>query len=270
LLAWVKPFRGQVDPINRALAIARSLSDKPRYGEPIQLSTMATFHRIVTAGTGYCVDYTKVYNALAYAAGFTTRQWAFSFDGFGGRGHMFSEVWNGESHQWMMVDVFHGFIPRDTETGAPLSALEFRRRLTTASETIRWERITPDHFAFKNDAEALDYYQRGAGEWYLWWGNNILGYDQNPVVAQAQRLGHLPEQLTGILTGTLPKFKVLLTQQNRAAFDQLIGLKYRLLMAAAVELLLVFMLMWQTWPLWQPRRVSQLRHLSKLSARDEH
>jgi Transglutaminase-like superfamily len=232
------------DTLSRALALARALSVKPRIGDPIQRSTLATLASIETVGTGYCVDYTKVFSALAYALSIPVREWAFSFDGFGGYGHVFNEVWDAENQRWLMIDVFHGFYPRDTQSGAPLSALEFRQRLVSAPASIQWERLTPFHFAFKSEAEALDYYQRGALEWYLWWGNNSLGYDQQPVVAWASQFGHLPEQVAAMATGILPKFKVLLTEQNRGAFEHLIWLKYWLLAAAALEMLLAFALMW--------------------------
>ena len=245
LLPWVQQLKGQKDSVGKALAIARSLSVKPRYGEPIHGSTITTLNTIVTLGTGYCVDYTKVYSALAYSTGLVSREWAFSFDGFGGDGHIFNEVWDADHQRWFMIDVFHGFYPRDSKNGTPLSALEFRRRLLSAPASILWERLTPFHFAFKSEAEALDYYQRGAREWYLWWGNNSLGYDQQPAVAWASRFGHLPEQIAAIATGTLPKFKVLLTEQNRAAFEHLMWLKYSLLTAASLEVLLLVALMWQ-------------------------
>jgi len=236
-------FAGTGDTLTRSLAIARGLSVKPRRGDPIQQPTVVTLDTIETVGTGYCADYTRVFSALAYAAGIPVREWAFSFDGFGGHGHIFNEVWDRENRRWVMIDVFHGFYPRDARSGAPLSALEFRRRLMSASNTIDWERLTQSHFAFKTDEEALDYYRRGISEWYLWWGSNPLSYDQQPLVAGASQFGHLPEQVAAILTGTLPKFKVLMTDQNRAAFEQLIWLKYRLLTAAALEVFLTITLM---------------------------
>lgn len=264
---WVQPLAQYGDVAAKALAIARALSVHPRYGEPIQSTTMTTLSKIVTQGTGYCVDYTKVFTALAHASGLTARQWAFSFDGFGGHGHMFSEVWDAAASQWIMVDVFHGFIPRDASTAAPLSALEFRRRLTSDSATIRWDRITPYHFAFKNDLEALDYYRRGQWEWYLWWGNNVVAYDNDPLIAQAAHLGRLPEQVGAMLTGALPKFKVILNQQNRLAFERLMWLKYWLIGAAVFEVLLVISLFWH---LWQGSRQRQNLAVSRAAAFSAH
>jgi len=230
--------------LSRAVALGRALSLKARVGNPIQDSTVRALATIETAGSGYCVDYTKVFSALAYTLGIPVREWAFSFDGFGGYGHTFNEVWDSENRRWLMIDVFNGFYPLDTKSGTVMSALEFRERLLSAPETIGWERLTPVAFGFKTDTDALDYYQGGAREWYLWWGNNSLGHDQQPVVAWASQFGHLPEQLAAMLTGTLPKFKVLLTEQNRAAFNRLIWLKHWLLTAAALEISLAFALMW--------------------------
>lgn len=268
LLTWVAPLKRQEGVAATSVAIARALSVKPRYGEPIQRPAITTLTKIVTLGTGYCVDYTKVFTALAHAAGMTARQWAFSFDGFGGHGHMFSEVWDPELRQWIMVDVFHGFIPRDAATAAPLSALEFRRRLKDRSETIRWDRITPDHFAFKSDSEALDYYRRGQSEWYLWWGNNAIGYDSDPLVARAAQFGRLPEQISAMITGALPKFKVILDEQNRSAFEQLMRFKHWLIAAAVIEVLLLLALIWNLWRGNRRRRGLLLPGLSQISARE--
>src|SRR5207302_7548424 len=139
----------------RALNIARTLSSKPRLGGQIAASTLATLSKIENTGTGYCVDYTKVFTALAYASGIPVREWSFSFEGFGGLGHIFNEIWDAEQHRWLMIDVFEGFYPRDTMTGAPLSALEFRERLLTSPASIQWQRIAPPLFGFKDDATAL-------------------------------------------------------------------------------------------------------------------
>ena len=244
------------DTLSRALATARALSVKPRFGGPIQRSVVVTLAIIETTGTGYCVDYTSVFGAIAYTMGIPVREWAFSFDGFGGRGHVFNELWDADNQRWFMLDVFHGFYPRDSESGTPLSALEFRRRVLSAPASIRWERLTPSVFAFKSDAEALDYYRRGAREWYLWWGNNYLGYDQKPLVSWASQFGRLPEQVAAMLTGVLPKFKVLLTEQNRSAFERLMRLKYMLITAAAMEIFLSFVFVWQLFLL---RKESALR-----------
>ena len=252
LLHWhALPRNG--DSFTRALAVAQALSAKRRVGGAIQRSAVVTLATIETEGTGYCVDYTRVFSALMYTLGIPVREWAFSFDGFGGRGHVFNEVWDIENQRWLMVDVFHGFYPRDPESGTGLSALEFRRRLASAPTSIRWERITPAVFAFKSDREALDYYQRGAKEWYLWWGNSTLGYDEAPWVAQASQFGRLPEQIAAMATGHLPSFKVLLTDQNRPAFRRLILLKYILVAAAILEILLLIALLRHLHILWSER-----------------
>jgi len=40
----------------------------------------------------------QVFSALAYASGIPVRQWSFSFEGFGGLGHIFNEIWDAEQH----------------------------------------------------------------------------------------------------------------------------------------------------------------------------
>jgi len=223
----------------RALSIARTLSSKPRLGGQIAASTLVTLSKIESTGTGYCADYTKVFSALAYAAGIPVRQWSFSFDGFGGWGHTFNEFWDAEEQRWLMIDVFEGFYPRDTKAGAPLSALEFRERLLTSPASIQWERIAPPVFGFKDDATALQYFQRGANEWYLSWGNITLGYDEQPLVVFASHFGRLPEQVAAVLTGVQPGIRVMLHDGNQVAFARLMRLRYWLFSAAALELILL-------------------------------
>jgi|SRR2546428_951894 len=226
----------------RALSIARGLSSKPRLGEQIAASTLVTLSKIESTGTGYCVDYTKVFSALAYAAGIPVRQWAFSFEGFG-LGHIFNEIWDAEEQRWLMIDVFEGFYPRDTKNGAPLSALEFRERLLTSPASIQWERIAPPLFGFKDEATALRFFHRGANQWNLVWGNLTFSYDQQPLVAFASHFGRLPEQVAAVLTGVQPGVKVMVTDDNRVAFARLMRLRYGLISAAALELILLLALL---------------------------
>jgi len=232
-------------PWQRTLSFARALTEQPFMGGVIARPTLETLQLIETTGTGYCADYTKVLNALGYAAGIPIRQWSFSYDGFGGRGHTFNEIWDEQNQRWRMIDAFHGFYPRDLSSGEALSALDFRDRLLTAPHTIRWQWLKPEPSEFTNDAEALKYFQKGVNEWYLWWGNDPLSYDANSLVAFAGRFGRLPEQVAGLLTGALPGFKILVTQDNEAAVVRIERLRVYLLAAATGEMLLLVLLIWQ-------------------------
>src|SRR5690606_37056993 len=73
-------------------------------GGPIQGSLSETLRRITERGDGYCGDYVDAFTALATEAGLFTRSWAFSFDGFGGHGHIFNEIWDRQAGTWRMID----------------------------------------------------------------------------------------------------------------------------------------------------------------------
>ena len=238
----------------KTLALAKALTGKPRKGNMIAKPTLLTLAIIEQTGAGYCADYTKVTNALGYSAGLQVRQWSFSFDGFGGWGHTFNEVWDNQAQRWRMIDVFNGFYPRDPADGEVMSALAFRDRLLNAPNQIIWQRIEDGRFGFADDAAALEYFRNGANEWYLWWGNDPLAYDQQPLVAFAAKFGRMPEQIAGVLTGALAGFKILANEQNSAATEAILRLKTWLLLAAVAEFLLGLALLWQLRRAWRARR----------------
>ena len=238
----------------KTLALAKALTGKPRKGNMIAKPTLLTLAIIEQSGAGYCADYTKVTNALGYAAGLQVRQWSFSFDGFGGWGHTFNEVWDSQAQRWRMIDVFNGFYPRDPRDGEVMSALAFRERLLSAPEQIIWQRIEDGRFGFADDAAAREYFVNGANEWYLWWSNDPLAYDQQPLVAFAAKFGRMPEQVAGVLTGALSGFKMLVTAQNEQAVAATLRLKWWLLLAAAMEMVLGFALLWQLRRAWRQRK----------------
>lgn len=71
----------------KALTLAGMLTRSAQDKGPIQPDLVTTFRGIVEEGRGYCADFTEVYLGWANAAGLVAREWAFSFDGFGGDGH---------------------------------------------------------------------------------------------------------------------------------------------------------------------------------------
>jgi hypothetical protein len=207
-----------------ALAIARHLlSGGRRSSGPIKADLKLTYERIVGAGAGYCGDYSDVFIALANAAGVFSRSWAFSFDGFGGHGHIFNEVWDSQARQWRMLDVHNNVRPEDME-GRPLSAVELRERLL-AAQPVRWLPIEPaTRPGYRDEAKLVDYYRRGLPQWYLWWGTNVFEYDDARAVRVLAPLGRSLEQLGGIAADVHPGFRVLATPDNvdaRAALSRL-------------------------------------------------
>ncbi|MCC6198206.1 MAG: glycosyltransferase [Burkholderiales bacterium] len=219
------------------LLIARDLLRNARDRGPIMADLESTYRRITEEGYGYCADFTEVFMALAHAAGIPSRQWAFSFDGFGGDGHAFVEVFDRARGGWKMIDVYNNFYPV-TANGAPMSALEFRDILL-ANGPVRMQRISPGRLGFPIEAKAIDYYKRGARQWYLWWGNDVFAYERQPLVAAAAVLGRHAEQVAALATGSFPHFRVVDVAGNTAAVERMHRLRTILLANLVAGVLLV-------------------------------
>jgi hypothetical protein len=186
-----------------ALDLARHLAKNRQRGSlPIQKSTIETYREIVGEGKGYCADYTQVFNGLAHAAGLEVREWGMSFEGYGGNGHAFSEVFDRGRNQWVFVDSFYSFYVTN-HSGRPLSATELRDRLLTGSTDLHVEPIVADKFGFKTPEQALAYYRRGAGSFYMWWGNDVFTYDNNAVLAHLGA-SRVLQQLAAVVLGIQP------------------------------------------------------------------
>lgn len=186
------------------LDLARHLAQNRQHGSlPIQKSTTETYREIVGKGRGYCADFTQVFNGLAHAAGLEVREWGMSFEGYGGNGHAFSEVFDRGRDQWVFIDSFYSFYVTD-HSGRPLSASELRDRLLSGSSDLHVEPIVADKFGFKSPERALTYYRRGAASFYIWWGNDVFTYDNNAVLAHLDASRAL-QQLAGIALRVQPR-----------------------------------------------------------------
>src|SRR5688500_17703051 len=84
---------GALSDWDKARALSAHLTERAQDKGPIQ-SDLATTYRGIREGYGHCADFAKVYLALAHAAGVFVRQWAFTHNGFGGNGHVLTEVWD--------------------------------------------------------------------------------------------------------------------------------------------------------------------------------
>lgn len=237
---------------DRALALARHLLENRHgpVGRPIQSDLEQTYQRITRYGEGYCGDYADVFTALALAAGLDVRAWAFSFDGFGGRGHIFNEVWDDGSGEWRMIDVFHNLYMTD-EAGRPVSAQAFRAAMRAGGADLVFETIEPDaRPVFKYEEKAREFYERGLSQWYLWWGNNVFAYDRAPLVQAFGKVSRSLEQLGGIAQGEHPHIRVLPDPANAAQVAAMERLQKRLLaslVVGVVALLSALMCLWGWW-----------------------
>ena len=217
----------------RALAIGAYMlrATQPGVGGPIQSGLMETHRRVVTEGQGYCGDFVEVFTAIALASGLEVRTWAFSFDGFGGHGHTFNEVWDRALNAWRMIDVFNNYYFVDTQ-GEPLSAADFHQCLVRG-ETYDFIPVLPTaRPGFAIETKAREYYNRGADQWYQWWGNNVFSYDRSPLVRLAGMGPRFLSQLAAIVSGVHPRMHILRTPKNSEWVSGMVQVRRRVIGAA--------------------------------------
>lgn len=223
----------QPDDWERALTIARHLlgSAPVRDSGMVQAGLDDTYRRIVAQGDGYCADFIRVFRALAEVAGLTQRVWAFSFDGFGGDGHVWVEIWNRRERRWQLLDVYNNSW-FDLGRG-PISALELRDALRAADPALKRTRLHPqvrDGYAI--EAKAWDYYRRGLDQWYLMWGVNPFAEDALTASLPGHPLARSFGQGLLIVRGLHPQVAALAEVGNRQAIAGMRWLRLHLLAVA--------------------------------------
>jgi hypothetical protein len=223
------------DDWQKALALAGHLTEVSRGAGPIQ-SDLATTYGRIREGGGYCADFVRVFLALAYTADVVARQWAFSFDGFGGHGHTFIEAYDRRLSKWLFLDVYNNFHAVNPVSGAAMSAFEFRVALEGPVGTFDLRPNGPGPPGFRYPERALEYYRRGLGQWYLLWGNAVFSGDANPIVRAAFRISGGLGRLVTTFIGAQPLIRVLPTAENGVMVASLAGLRRRVC-AATVALL---------------------------------
>jgi hypothetical protein len=232
----------------RALALVQMLVQHSQHEGGIRADLATTFQGIV-AGYGYCADYVRVYLAAARSAGLFCRQWAFSFDGFGGHGHTIVEVYDRERSRWAFLDVHNNVYAVLAGTDAPIDALTLRGALLGEAASIEFRRAGPGRLGFPHFDKLLDYYRRGANEWYLWWGNDVISRERRGLLRRVS--GRLAHRLDSTL-GRLPPLVILATPENERAIARMEGLRRRVVTAAALSAALAaslgIQLCWQFLP----------------------
>jgi hypothetical protein len=201
------------DDWSKALAIATMLVSHARREGAIRADLTTTFRGILE-GRGYCADYVRVFLAAACHAGLFCRQWAFSFDGFGGHGHTFVELFDREREAWAFLDIHNNVYATLPASGAPLSALDLHRALIERPDELEFPRVGPGRLGFPHRHRLLDYYRRGVAEWYLVWGNDVISRETTRLTRP------LPRRMATLLhrmrsaTWRLPPIVVLATPEN--------------------------------------------------------
>tara|TARA_R110002096_G_scaffold43479_23_gene117432 strand:+ start:4068 stop:5114 length:1047 start_codon:yes stop_codon:yes gene_type:complete len=235
--------RGEIPEFEQSLILARHLIANKGKGKAIQGSVQEAYRLIRDQGRGYCADYSQVFTALALAAGIPVREWGLGFDGFG-RGHAFNDVYDTRLQQWVFIDSYHSLFVIDPASGRPLSTLEFQRRLLDDGnmQTYRFVPIVAEKYRFHTAAEANDYYAKTAANFYLFWGNDVFSYDDDPVVRLLAPLSRPLEVLGAIASGAQPGIRVLELPGNARYIARLETIRQALVTALIVALALLITL----------------------------
>lgn len=172
----------------------------------------------------------------------TVRSWAFSFDGYGGDGHILVELWNRQRQRWQMQDVFNNYYFVDG-SDEPLSAAEFRTALQALSPGLRLHSLHPGaRPGYAIEHKAWSYFRRGAQQWYLLWGNNVFAVDNSPSAKALSVASRELEQLGAIAEGVYPRVRLLAEPANQSQRAWMHALRYVLLaslLLAALGLVLL-------------------------------
>lgn len=201
---------------SRALALVGMLNRDVRDGGSIQ-SDLATTYAHIVGGHGDCADFVRVYMAAARRADLFCRQWAFSFDGFGGHGHTFVEVYDRQRMGWVFLDVHNNVYAVAVGGDVPLDALSLHTALREAPRSVEFRRAGTGRLGWPHPEKLLAYYTRGAGCWYLWWGNDVVSRERRGLVGTIGKVSGRLAHRIGSAVGSLPPLMVLASPQNEEA-----------------------------------------------------
>jgi hypothetical protein len=224
-----------------------------------RLSVETTYREIINNGRGYCSDYIDAFTALSLGAELPVRAWAFSFDGFGGHGHIVAEIFDAGSGRWVMLDVFNNVMPVAAGTGEPLSVRDFLPRFRQREQDVLFVPIGPGRLGYPVDAKLRDYYRRGIDQWYLWNGNNVVSRSQHPrIVALLGSVADPLGEVAAVFMGEFPRIVALPTRTNAELLLRMDRLHVQLLAIAAMCIAFGIALIALLWMLrkYAPSRIS--------------
>lgn len=228
----------------RALAIVELLIRHNKADAPIR-ADLATTYSGILAGRGYCADYVRVFLAAAPVAGLFCRQWAFSFDGFGSHGHTVVEIWDRQHSQWRLLDVHNNVYAVKAGTEEPLDALAVRDALCVVPQALEFVQAAPGRLGFRYPHKLIDYYRRGAGEWYLWFGNDVVSRERSGFLGLVARVSPpLAHRLASVVSGG-PLLVVATTPDNVPAIRRMEALRRRVTIVAGLIVSLIALLVLQ-------------------------
>lgn len=230
---------------NKALALAAHLTRNAGDLGPIQADLETAHDQIVRQGKGYCADFTQVYLGLAHASGLFAREWAFSQDGFGGKGHAFIEIYDRGRARWLWLDVYNNVHAVDERTGEPLSAAQFKAYVAGERSDVSVARNGPGRIGYKHNDKLIDYYRSGAAGWYLWSGNAVFSYDANRWVRMAEAIAMPAGQLVAIAVGVHPRIAAVASPANAVQLERMGALRMQLYVILGVGIFLFLVLIVQ-------------------------
>ncbi len=222
----------------RALALVGMLVRHSRHEGGIQADLVTTYERIV-AGDGYCADFVRVYMAAARQADLFCRQWAFSFDGFGGHGHTFVEIYDRQRGAWVFLDVHNNVYAAIGGDDAPVEALRLHAVLLDSPSSVRFLQAGPGRLGWEHPEKLLAYYLRGVNQWYLWWGNDVVSRETHGLIGAIEKLSGRLSYRLGSALGVLPPLVALASPANEQAIIRMERLR-RLMTAIALLAIVLF------------------------------
>lgn len=220
----------------RALALVGMLLGNTRDDGPIR-ADLATTYRGIVAGGGYCADYVRVFLAAAHEAGLFCRQWAFSFDGFGGHGHTIVEVYDRQRACWVMLDVHNNVYAVSRGNDVPLAAMEVRDALLDDPGSIEFRRATGQRLGFRHPEKLVEYYCRGAEAWYLWFGNDVISREKAGLALVVGRVSRRVAHRLSSVLGTLPPIVAKVDVRSEASIARIEALRTRVRLAVSLVVL---------------------------------
>lgn len=222
------PTSQTMSEMDKFLLAAQKILERERYGGPIQSNTEDALKKMQDEGTGWCSDYTQVFNGIAHTLGIPVREWGMSFDRYNGDGHAFNEIYDQKLDKWVFIDTYNAFYVTNRH-GEPLSVLEFRQLLNADRTQLIIQKINQTQFGFQNDSVALDYYQRGMPQLFLIWANDVFSYDSNPLIQITGSFSRMAEQITGIILGINQEIRLFPDPDSAQQQKELLSLKHTVL-----------------------------------------
>lgn len=221
----------------RALALTGFLVKHSKFEGGIRADLATTFAGIV-AGRGYCADFVRVYLAASRSVDLFCRQWSFSFDGFGAHGHTFVEVFDRQRNAWSFIDVHNNVYAVVKGSQASLDALGLRSLLRREPHRIEFRQAAPGRLGWEHPEKLVAYYARGADEWYLWWGNDVVTRERRGLAGLVLHFSGRLAHWIASAVGARPPIVVLPTAGNERSIARMERLRSRMVAVASLTVVL--------------------------------